>query len=165
MSARGGWTLIHRLADLRWGIWVGKLDWEPLQVVHSERLIWGDIPVVVRILGTSHAVSLEYPGEPVHELLTCASPPPGSQALLAGEGRCQVDVGRLNWSTELKLAPLGSEPTSGTVVEASFPGSDGARTAVAVQMSEDELRIRSYHGYPEEGRALLGFSHVRRRRD
>lgn len=157
-------ALNHRLSDLHWGLWCGHLDWEPLRVREMRSLHWGDFPVIVRILATSHSVSIETPEGLVHELVTCAAPPPGSIALLDQPGEASADIAGLTWTSSISIGRLDQVPVGDLRVESVFPGDDGARTVVVCSVGTSDLVIESFHGYPEEGKALVGRSRVCRRR-
>lgn len=154
---------VHRLADLRWGLWKGNLDWTPLHVRATATDSWRDVRITVHILGTSHAFSLGTGCDALHELVTCAAPPQGSVAHLDQPGEATVLVGGYEWITRLRIGGLDETPSGGRRLEETFSTETGARTVVAWTVDDEMVRIWSYHGYPEVGMALLGESRVRRR--
>jgi hypothetical protein len=156
-------ALKHRVTDLRWGLWCGRLDWEPLRVLETCCLRWGEWSVTVRTLATSHSVSLETPAGTVHELITCMAPPSGSIALLDKPGHVSVEVLDVVWESSIALGALDQIPEGQPRLESVFPGGHGARTVVVCREEADDLVIESFHGYPEEDMALIGRSRVRRR--
>ncbi len=151
-----------RAGDLAWCLGKEAL---PALAVHGVRIADGRGPraeVELRLLGASHQVLVDAGQGDCSETVACL---PGSQAPLPfGVAR---RVGGWDYEFTARIETLSERSFAGRAQEllalvaehphglaGTFPGDPHAFTAMLVQSSQDSLRWRTWHAYPQEGRLV-----------
>ena len=137
------------------------------------------VRVVLRIIGESHAVSVEYPDHSFLEILACShalEPPPANfwqmeRLLTFTERRCDLRAGR--YRNSFSCRPLNEVSATNwfyrvadyrSVIKYSFPSQDvrlSPYTLIGAFMTEaSTLVFRSVHSYPNEEMMVLSESEL-----
>ncbi|GAA2921851.1 DUF2617 family protein [Streptomyces enissocaesilis] len=152
-----------RAADLAWALGLGPL---PALAVLDLRL--GGATIQLRLLGASHQVLLEEDESTCSETVACMSgtstPLPLGVAKRLGaweyEFAARVETlsqGQFAGRAQELLALVADHPHG---LAGTFPGSPHAFTAMLAQRCEGQVRWRTWHAYPQEGRLVATRSRV-----
>ena len=147
-----------RAADLAWAL--GR---EPLPALAVLDLQLGDAQLQLRLLGASHQVLLE---EERRQLFRDGRLHAGQQHAAAARRRQTARAtGTTNSRPASRRSPQAPSrgarrscsrwwPTIRTGLAGTFPGSPHAFTAMLAQRTEDQVRWRTWHAYPQEGQLV-----------
>ncbi|MGW0559913.1 DUF2617 family protein [Streptomyces sp. NPDC003016] len=152
-----------RAADLAWALGLG-----PLPALAALDLRLGGATIQLRLLGASHQVLLEEDGSACSETVACMSgtsaPLPLGVAKRLGaweyEFAARVETlsqGQFAGRAQELLALVAEHPHG---LAGTFPGSPHAFTAMLAQRYEGQVRWRTWHAYPQEGRLVATRSRV-----
>ncbi|MGP3984058.1 DUF2617 family protein [Streptomyces sp. KR80] len=147
-----------RADDLAWAL--GR---EPLPALAILDLRLGDASVQLRLLGASHQVLIEEEQRGrCSETVACM--PGSSTPLPLGVAK---HIGQWEYEFAARVETLSQGSFAGRAQEllalvadhpnglaGTFPGSPHAFTAMLAQRHEDQLRWRTWHAYPQEGRLV-----------
>ncbi|MFF3766137.1 DUF2617 family protein [Streptomyces sp. NPDC001922] len=146
-----------RAADLAWAL--GR---EPLPALAVRDLRLGSAAVQLRLLGASHQVIVEEEHGTCSETVACM--PGSSRPLPLGVAE---RVGHWDYEFAARVETLSRGSFAGRAQEllalvaehphglaGTFPGSPHAFTALMAQLHEGQLRWRTWHAYPQEGRLV-----------
>ncbi|MGP4002515.1 DUF2617 family protein [Streptomyces sp. 8N706] len=146
-----------RATDLAWAL--GR---EPLPALAVLDLRLGDATVQLRLLGASHQVLVEEEQGVCSETVACM--PGSSKPLPLGVAK---RVGNWDYEFAARVETLSRGSFAGRAQEllalvaehphglaGTFPGSPNAFTAMMAQRHEGQLRWRTWHAYPQEGRLV-----------
>ncbi|MGK5629950.1 DUF2617 family protein [Streptomyces sp. URMC 123] len=156
-----------RAADLAWCL--GK---EPLPALAVLDLQLGPAHVQLRLLGASHQVLIEEDTSSCSETVACmpgsSTPLPLGVAERIGDWEYEfaarvetLSRGSFAGRAQELLALVAEHPHG---LAGTFPGSPHAFTAMLAQRHEGQLRWRTWHAYPQEGRLVATRTHVGTRR-
>ncbi|RAJ66703.1 uncharacterized protein DUF2617 [Streptomyces sp. Amel2xB2] len=143
--------------DLAWA-----LGLEPLPALAARDLRLGAATVQLRLLGASHQVLLEEDGRTCSETVACM---PGRRTPLPlgvsrRTGAWEYDFaarvetltpGAFAGRAQELLALVAGHPEG---LAGTFPGAPHAFTALLVQRCASQVRWRTWHSYPQEGRLV-----------
>ncbi|MEC4016425.1 DUF2617 family protein [Streptomyces sp. H27-D2] len=146
-----------RAADLAW-----CLDKEPLPALAVRDLQLGDARVQLRLLGASHQVILEEENGRCSETVACM---PGSSTPLPLGVSTRIGEWEYEFAAHVETLSRGSfagraQELLALVAEhphglaGRFPGSPHAFTALLAQWYDGQVRWRTWHAYPQEGRLV-----------
>ncbi|MEN8649548.1 DUF2617 family protein [Streptomyces sp. 21So2-11] len=152
-----------RAADLAWAL--GR---EPLPALAVLDLELGGSSLQLRLLGASHQVILEEEGGTCSETVACmpgsSTPLPLGVAKRLGEWEYEfaarvetLSQGQFAGRAQELLALVADHPNG---LAGTFPGSPHAFTAMLAQSHEGQVRWRTWHAYPQEGRLVVTRSRV-----
>jgi hypothetical protein len=147
-----------RAADLAWAL--GR---EPLPALAVLDLRLGGAQLQLRLLGASHQVLLEEDGGTCSETVACipgsSTPLPLGVAKRLGEWEYEfaarvetLSAGSFAGRAQELLALVTDHPYG---LAGTFPGSPHAFTAMLAQRTEDQVRWRTWHAYPQEGQLVV----------
>ncbi|MFE6461854.1 DUF2617 family protein [Streptomyces cinereoruber] len=147
-----------RAADLAWAL--GR---EPLPALAVLDLELSGAKIQLRLLGASHQVLLEEEGRTCSETVACmpgsSTPLPlGVSKRVGGwdyEFAARVETlsdGSFAVRAQELLALVADHPNG---LAGTFPGSPHAFTAMLAQRHEGQVRWRTWHAYPQEGRLVV----------
>ncbi|MFZ4299647.1 DUF2617 family protein [Streptomyces cinereoruber] len=147
-----------RAADLAWAL--GR---EPLPALAVLDLELSGAKLQLRLLGASHQVLLEEEGRTCSETVACmpgsSTPLPlGVSKRVGGwdyEFAARVETlsdGSFAVRAQELLALVADHPNG---LAGTFPGSPHAFTAMLAQRHEGQVRWRTWHAYPQEGRLVV----------
>jgi hypothetical protein len=152
-----------RADDLAWAL--GR---EPLPALAVLDLELGGATVQLRLLGASHQVLVDEERGRCSETVACM--PGSSTPLPLGVAR---HIGDWDYEFAAHVETLSQGSFAGRAQEllalvadhphglaGTFPGSPYAFTAMLAQHHEGQLRWRTWHGYPEEGRLVATRTHI-----
>ncbi|WP_434592975.1 DUF2617 family protein [Streptomyces sp. A5-4] len=150
-------------ADLAWAL--GR---EPLPALAVLDLELGGSSLQLRLLGASHQVILEEEGGTCSETVACmpgsSTPLPLGVAKRLGEWEYEfaarvetLSRGQFAGRAQELLALVADHPNG---LAGTFPGSPHAFTALLAQWHEGQVRWRTWHAYPQEGRLVVTRSRV-----
>ncbi|OEU86513.1 hypothetical protein DB35_22505 [Streptomyces abyssalis] len=155
-------TLSTPYTDTRAGDLAWALGREPLPALAQRELELGTATVQLRLLGASHQVLLEEDGRICSETVACM--PGGSTPLPLGVSR---RAGEFDYDFAARVEVLTPGSFAGRAQElldlvsdhpgglaGTFPGAPHAFTALLVQRSAGNVRWRTWHSYPQEGRLV-----------
>ncbi|MFJ8073684.1 DUF2617 family protein [Streptomyces sp. NPDC096176] len=147
-----------RADDLAWAL--GR---EPLPALAVLDLELADYKLQLRLLGASHQVLLEEGESACSETVACI--PGSSTPLPLGVAK---RLGDWEYEFAARVETLSRRSFAGRAQEllalvadhphglaGTFPGSPHAFTAMVAQGGEDEVRWRTWHAYPQEGRLVV----------
>lgn len=146
-----------RASDLAWAL--GR---EPLPALAVLDLQLGDSVVQMRLLGASHQVLLEQDCGTCSETVACMpgsrTPLPLGVAKRIGEWEYEfaahvetLSRGSFAGRAQELLALVSEHPYG---LAGTFPGAPHAFTAMLVQRESGQIRWRTWHAYPQEGRLV-----------
>ncbi|WP_405743137.1 DUF2617 family protein [Streptomyces sp. NBC_01525] len=146
-----------RASDLAWALGRG-----PLPALAELDLHLGDAQVQLRLLGASHQVLLEEERGTCSETVACmpgsSTPLPLGVAKRLGEWEYEfaahvetLSRGSFAGRAQELLALVSDHPHG---LAGTFPGSPHAFTAMLAQRRHGEVRWRTWHSYPQEGRLV-----------
>ncbi|HET6859703.1 MAG TPA: DUF2617 family protein [Streptomyces sp.] len=152
-----------RADDLAWAL--GR---EPLPALAVLDLELGGSSLQLRLLGASHQVILEEEGGTCSETVACmpgsSTPLPLGVAKRLGEWEYEfaarvetLSQGQFAGRAQELLALVADHPNG---LAGTFPGSPHAFTAMLAQWHEGQVRWRTWHAYPQEGRLVVTRSRV-----
>ncbi|WP_274560922.1 DUF2617 family protein [Streptomyces spiramyceticus] len=152
-----------RAADLAWAL--GR---EPLPALAVLDLQLGCATLQLRLLGASHQVLLDEAGNACSETVACmpgsSTPLPLGVAKRFGEWEYEfaarvetLSQGQFAGRAQELLALVADHPNG---LAGTFPGSPHAFTAMLAQRHEGQVRWRTWHAYPQEGRLVATRSRV-----
>lgn len=146
-----------RAGDLAWAL--GR---EPLPALATRELRLGCATVQLRLLGASHQVLLEEDGRTCSETVACM--PGSSTPLPLGVSR---RTGDWEYDFAARVETLSPESFASRAQEllalvadhpeglaGTFPGAPHAFTALLAQRCASQVRWRTWHSYPQEGRLV-----------
>ncbi|MEJ8636332.1 MULTISPECIES: DUF2617 family protein [Streptomyces] len=147
-----------RAADLAWAL--GR---EPLPALAVLDLELGRAKLQLRLLGASHQVLLQEDGSSCSETVACmpgsSTPLPLGVAKRLGDWEYEfaarvetLSQGSFAGRAQELLALVADHPHS---LAGTFPGSPHAFTAMMAQRFEGQVRWRTWHAYPQEGRLVV----------
>ncbi|MFE4592854.1 DUF2617 family protein [Streptomyces laurentii] len=147
-----------RAADLAWAL--GR---EPLPALAVLDLELAGAKLQLRLLGASHQVLLEEAGRCCSETVACmpgsSTPLPLGVSKRVGdweyEFAARVEIlnqGSFAGRAQELLALVADHPHG---LAGTFPGSPYAFTAMLAQRHEGQVRWRTWHAYPQEGRLVV----------
>jgi len=147
-----------RAADLAWAL--GR---EPLPALAVLDLELAGATVQLRLLGASHQVLLEEERGSCSETVACM--PGSSTPLPLGVAK---RIGDWEYEFAARVETLGAGSFAGRAQEllalvadhphglaGTFPGSPHAFTAMLAHRTEDQVRWRTWHAYPQEGQLVV----------
>lgn len=145
-------------ADLAWAL--GR---EPLPALAVLDLQLAGAQLQLRLLGASHQVLLEEERGSCSETVACI--PGSSTPLPLGVSK---RLGDWEYEFAARVETLGAGSFAGRAQEllalvadhphglaGTFPGSPHAFTAMLAQRTEGQVRWRTWHAYPQEGRLVV----------
>lgn len=146
-----------RAGDLAWAL--GR---EPLPALAHRELQLGDTAVQLRLLGASHQVLLEEADRTCSETVACM---PGSSTPLPLAVSRQTGEWEYDFAARVEtLSPCSFAGRAQELLElvadhpgglaGTFPGAPHAFTALLVQRCGGQVRWRTWHSYPQEGRLV-----------
>ncbi|WP_069813840.1 DUF2617 family protein [Streptomyces sp. TP-A0874] len=152
-----------RAADLAW-----CLGSDPLPALAVLDLRLGAADVQLRLLGASHQVIVEEEWGSCSETVACMpgsrTPLPGGLAERVGPWEYEfaarvenLSAGSFARRAQELLALVADHPQG---LAGTFPGAPHAFTAILAQRHQDQLRWRTWHAYPQEGRLVATRSRV-----
>ncbi|MFD4760718.1 DUF2617 family protein [Streptomyces sp. NPDC058439] len=147
-----------RAADLAWAL--GR---EPLPALAVLDLDLAGARLQMRLLGASHQVLLEEDRGTCSETVACipgsSTPLPLGVAKRLGEWEYEfaarvetLSAGSFAGRAQELLALVADHPHG---LAGTFPGSPHAFTAMLGQRTEDQVRWRTWHAYPQEGQLVV----------
>ncbi|MGW4051288.1 DUF2617 family protein [Streptomyces sp. NPDC004779] len=147
-----------RAADLAWAL--GR---EPLPALAVLDLELSGAKLQLRLLGASHQVLLEEEGRSCSETVACmpgsSTPLPLGVSKRIGEWEYEfaarvetLTQGSFAGRAQELLALVADHPHG---LAGTFPGSPHAFTAMLAQRHEGQVRWRTWHAYPQEGRLVV----------
>jgi len=147
-----------RAADLAWAL--GR---EPLPALAVLDLELAGATMQLRLLGASHQVLLEEERGSCSETVACM--PGSSTPLPLGVAK---RIGDWEYEFAARVETLGAGSFAGRAQEllalvadhphglaGTFPGSPHAFTAMLAHRTEDQVRWRTWHAYPQEGQLVV----------
>lgn len=154
-----------RPGDLAWALGLG-----PLPALAHRDLQLGDTAVQLRLLGASHQVLVEEEGSVCSETVACmdgsSTPLPLGVSRRTGEWEYDfaarveaLSPGRFEGRAQELLDLVSDHPCG---LAGTFPGSPHAFTALLVHRFAGQLRWRTWHSYPQEGRLVSTRTRVSR---
>jgi hypothetical protein len=163
-------TLSTPYTDTRAGDLAWALGREPLPALVERDFQFGGVTVQLRLLGASHQVLLEEDGRTCSETVACM--PDSSTPLPLGVSR-RTDEWEYDFAARVEtlspvafagraqelLALVADHPES---LAGTFPGAPHAFTALLVQRGVGQVRWRTWHSYPQEGRLVSTRTRVAR---
>ncbi|GAA2638068.1 DUF2617 family protein [Streptomyces axinellae] len=155
-------TLKTAYTDTRAGDLAWALGREPLPALACLDLELGDTHVQLRLLGASHQVLLDEGYGGCSETVACM---PGSSTPLPLGVSKQFGAWEYEFAARVEtlspgsfagraqelLALVADHPNG---LAGTFPGAPHAFTALLVQRHEGQVRWRTWHSYPQEGRLV-----------
>ncbi|MBH5336158.1 DUF2617 family protein [Streptomyces pactum] len=146
-----------RAADLAW-----CLGREPLPSLAVLDLEFPETTVQLRLLGASHQVILDGPGGTCSETVACipgsSTPLPLGVSTLVGDREYEfaarvetLSRGSFAGRAQELLALVTDHPHG---LAGTFPGDPHAFTAMLAQSHEGQIKWRTWHAYPQEGRLV-----------
>lgn len=155
-------TLSTPYTDTRAGDLAWALGREPLPALAHRKLELGGATVQLRLLGASHQVLIEEAGHTCSETVACM--PGSSTPLPLGVSR-RTGAWAYDFAARVEtlspgsfahraqeLLELVSDHPGG--LAGTFPGTPDAFTALFVQRFAGQVRWRTWHSYPQEGRLV-----------
>ncbi|MFH8472440.1 DUF2617 family protein [Streptomyces sp. NPDC018000] len=147
-----------RAADLAWAL--GR---EPLPALAVLDLDLAGARLQLRLLGASHQVLLEENQGTCSETVACipgsSTPLPLGVSERLGEWKYDfaarvetLSAGSFAERAQELLALVTDHPHG---LAGTFPGSPHAFTALLAQRTEDQVRWRTWHAYPQEGQLVV----------
>ncbi|ANW19474.1 DUF2617 family protein [Streptomyces clavuligerus] len=147
-----------RADDLAWAL--GR---EPLPALAVLDLELSGAKLQLRLLGASHQVLLESKRSTCSETVACmpgsSTPLPLGVAKRVGDWEYEfaarvetLSKGSFAGRAQELLALVADHPHS---LAGTFPGSPLAFTAMMAQREEGQVRWRTWHSYPQEGRLVV----------
>ncbi|RDG32221.1 DUF2617 family protein [Streptomyces corynorhini] len=146
-----------RAADLAWALGRG-----PVPALAVLDLDLAGAGLQLRLLGASHQVILEEEGGTCSETVACI--PGSSTPLPLGVSK---RLGEWEYEFAARVETLSHSSFAGRAQEllalvadhpnglaGTFPGSPNAFTAMLAQRDEGQVRWRTWHAYPQEGRLV-----------
>jgi hypothetical protein len=154
-------------SDLAWAL--ERDDRAPRGLVHLD-VAAGPVAVRLHVLGASHAVELTLPGD-VRVTETVACGVPGGRALETAPERVDAHGVRYAFAADVEVAgtdavvaladelhrTLTADPHG---IVATFPGAEGAATALRATLAPGAVAWDTWHLYPERGEVVRTRSSV-----
>lgn len=163
----------HSLANLTFRLVKGLPSLEPLQVLEEREITWQGHSVTLRILGASHAVTVDSEDEKTTELLSCGGVEGTSETLIEApahlQGAYESCTNGLIWKTT--LAPFlleEGESLQGRFEETlshEFPATAESIPITRIGWNAGRmLYIQTIHTYPQEGLGVRSITFIRKER-
>lgn len=155
-------TLTTAYSDTRAGDLAWALGREPLPALATRELQLDGARLQLRLLGASHQVLMEEDGGACSETVACI---PGSSTPLPLGVAKQIDGWEYEFAARVETLSRGSFAGRAQELLAlvadhphglagTYPGAPNAFTAVLVQRHAGQVRWRTWHSYPQEGRLV-----------